>query len=112
MLLGYVLKEAADAEPRRLCVRPPRAARISIRVWAHGSLASGESSGPSSELSERAEIEVLRLISLGTRTARSPEAVPSVRTVELHRAHIQQSRALDQERAGQVRARAQAAVEA
>ena len=88
--LGYVLKEAADAElveavhdvaQERTYLHPRLGARLA---------AEPEASGPSSDLSER-EIEVLRLISLGhTNSEIAEQLFLSVRTVESHRAHIQQ----------------------
>jgi two-component system response regulator NreC len=88
--LGYVLKEAADAElvgavrdaaDGRTYLHPRLGARLA---------AEPEASGPSSDLSER-EIEVLRLISLGhTNSEIAEQLFLSVRTVESHRAHIQQ----------------------
>jgi len=88
--LGYVLKEAADAELVE-AVRDAAAGRTYLHPRLGARLAAEpESSGPSSELSER-EIEVLRLISLGhTNSEIAGQLFLSVRTVESHRAHIQQ----------------------
>jgi two-component system response regulator NreC len=88
--LGYVLKEAADAELVE-AVRDAAAGRTYLHPRLGARLAAEpESSGPSSDLSER-EIEVLRLISLGhTNSEIAEQLFLSVRTVESHRAHIQQ----------------------
>ena len=88
--LGYVLKEAADAE----LVEAVRSA-ADERTYLHPQLgarlaAEPESAGPRSELSDR-EVEVLRLIALGhTNSEIAQQLYLSVRTVESHRAHIQQ----------------------
>jgi two-component system response regulator NreC len=88
--LGYVLKEAADAE----LVEAVRAAAAG-RTYLHPSLgariaaAPAEPSGPPDGLSER-ELEILRLIALGHTNAEIGEQLfLSVRTVESHRSHIQ-----------------------
>jgi two-component system response regulator NreC len=92
--LGYVLKEAADAE----LVEAVRLA-AGGRTYLHPQLgarlaAETESERPSDNLSER-EVEVLRLIALGhTNTEIAEQLYLSVRTVESHRAHIQQKLAL------------------
>lgn len=88
--LGYVLKEAADAELVE-AVRDAAEGRTYLHPRLGARLAAEpESSGPSSDLSER-EIEVLRLISLGhTNSEIAGQLYLSVRTVETHRAHIQQ----------------------
>lgn len=87
--LGYVLKEAADTE---LIEAVHRAAvgetYLNPRLGAR--LASSPESGRPDELSER-EVDVLRLIALGHTNAEIAEQLSlSVRTVETHRAHIQQ----------------------
>jgi two-component system response regulator NreC len=89
--LGYVLKEAADAElveaVRRAAtggtyLNPSLGARLAAMPDADG--------GPPGDLSER-EAEVLRLIALGhTNTEIGEQLFLSVRTVETHRAHVQQ----------------------
>jgi two-component system response regulator NreC len=89
--MGYVLKEAADAE---LVEAIRRAAGgetyLNPRLGAALAAAPPETSGPPGDLSER-EAEVLRLIALGhTNTEISAQLFLSVRTVESHRAHIQQ----------------------
>jgi two-component system, NarL family, response regulator NreC len=88
--LGYVLKEAADAELVE-AVRDAAAGRTYLHPRLGARLAAEpEARGPSSDLSER-EIEVLRLIALGhTNTEIAEQLFLSVRTVESHRAHIQQ----------------------
>jgi two-component system response regulator NreC len=88
--LGYVLKEAANTE----LVQAIRLA-LSGRTYLHPSLgariaATPEPTGPPDDLSPR-EVEVLRLIALGhTNTEIGGQLFLSVRTVESHRAHIQQ----------------------
>ncbi len=89
--LGYVLKEAADAElveavrlaaEGRTYLNPSLVARIAAAPPAP--------TGPPDDLTER-ELEVLRLIALGhTNTEIADQLYLSVRTVESHRAHIQQ----------------------
>ena len=87
--LGYVLKEAADNE---LIEAVQRAAAgdsyLNPRLGA--ALAALRPSSPPDELTDR-ETEVLRLIALGHTNAEIAEQLHlSVRTVESHRAHIQQ----------------------
>jgi two-component system response regulator NreC len=89
--LGYVLKEAADAE----LVEAVRLA-AQDRTYLHPELgaklaaAPPEPKGPPDDLTER-EVEVLRLIALGhTNSEIAGQLYLSVRTVESHRAHIQQ----------------------
>jgi two-component system, NarL family, response regulator NreC len=87
---GYVLKEAADAElvravrlatERRTYLNPELGARMA---------AEPPPSGPPDDLTER-ELEVLKLIALGhTNSEIAAQLYLSVRTVESHRAHIQQ----------------------
>ena len=91
--IGYVLKEAADDE---LVEAVRRAARgesyLNPRLGAR--LASEPAPGPPDDLSER-EVDVLRLIALGHTNAEIAERLYlSVRTVETHRAHIQQKLSL------------------
>ncbi len=88
---GYVLKEAAEAEliqavrlaaAGRTYLNPELGARLAAEVPARA--------GPPDDLSER-EVEVLRLIALGhTNSEIASQLYLSVRTVESHRAHIQQ----------------------
>jgi two-component system response regulator NreC len=88
---GYVLKEAADDE----LVDAVRSVAeggtyLNPRVGALLAAAPPEPSGPPDDLSER-EVDVLRLIALGhTNGEIAGELFLSVRTVESHRAHIQQ----------------------
>jgi two-component system, NarL family, response regulator NreC len=87
--IGYVLKEAADDE---LVEAVRRAAKgesyLNPRLGAR--LASEPVPGPPDDLSER-EVDVLTLIALGHTNAEIAERLYlSVRTVETHRAHIQQ----------------------
>ena len=88
--LGYVLKEAADAE----LVEAVRAAAAG-RTYLHPSLGAriaatpSEPVGPPDGLTDR-ELEILRLIALGHTNAEIGEQLYlSVRTVESHRSHIQ-----------------------
>ena len=88
---GYLLKEAADAE----LVQAIHAARdgqtyVNPSLGARLATAPAEPQGPPGGLSER-EVEILRLIALGhTNTEIAEQLYLSVRTVETHRAHIQQ----------------------
>jgi two-component system response regulator NreC len=89
--LGYVLKEAADGElvqavrlaaKGRTYLNPELGARLAAEPPAPA--------GPPDDLSPR-EIEVLKLIALGhTNSEIASNLYLSVRTVESHRAHIQQ----------------------
>jgi two-component system response regulator NreC len=89
--VGYVLKEAADSElvqavrmaaEGRTYLNPELGARLAAEPPAP--------SGPPDDLSGR-EVEVLRLIALGHTNAEiASRLYLSVRTVESHRAHIQQ----------------------
>jgi two-component system response regulator NreC len=89
--LGYVLKEAADAE---LVEAIRRAARgetyLHPRLGAALAAAPPENAGRPDDLSER-EAGVLQLIALGHTNGEIGEQLfLSIRTVESHRAHIQQ----------------------
>jgi two-component system response regulator NreC len=89
--LGYVLKEAADVE---LVEAVRRAAEGDIylhpALGARLAMTPEHPAGPPGNLSDR-EAEVLRLIALGHTNAEVGEQLfLSVRTVETHRAHIQQ----------------------
>jgi two-component system response regulator NreC len=87
-VLGYILKEAADAELVK-AVRMAAAGDTYLQPELGARLAA-ERPGPPDDLSER-ELEVLRLIALGhTNTEIAGALYLSVRTVESHRAHIQQ----------------------
>jgi two-component system response regulator NreC len=89
--LGYVLKEAADGElvqavrsaaEGRTYLNPELGARLAAEPLSAG--------GPPDDLSPR-ETEVLRMIALGhTNSEIASRLYLSVRTVESHRAHIQQ----------------------
>jgi len=88
---GYVLKEAADSE---LVEAVRRAAAgdtyLNPRLGAALAAAPAAGPGPPDDLSER-EVEVLRLIALGHTNAEiAAQLCISIRTVETHRAHIQQ----------------------
>jgi len=88
---GYVLKQAAGAE----LVQAIRAAAgggtwLNPELGARMAAAPPTPSGPPGDLTER-EVEVLRLIALGhTNNEIAEQLYLSVRTVETHRAHIQQ----------------------
>jgi two-component system, NarL family, response regulator NreC len=89
--LGFVLKEAADDEllgAIRLAAEDETYLnpRLGARLAAQPALPSG----PPDDLSER-ELEVLRMIALGhTNSEIAGTLFLSVRTIESHRAHIQQ----------------------
>jgi two-component system response regulator NreC len=86
---GYVLKEAADAELVE-AVRRASSGQTYLNPRLGARLASEPATGRPDELSER-EVDVLRLIALGHTNAEIAEHLHlSVRTVETHRAHIQQ----------------------
>jgi two-component system response regulator NreC len=90
--LGYVLKEAADTElvqavrlaaEGRTYLNPELGARLAAEPPAP--------SGPPDDLTDR-EVEVLKLIALGHTNGEIADVLYlSVRTVESHRAHIQQT---------------------
>ncbi len=89
--LGYVLKEAADDELVQ-AVRLAAEGRTYLNPELGARLAAEPpiASGPPDDLSAR-EIEVLRLIALGhTNGEIASRLYLSVRTVESHRAHLQQ----------------------
>jgi len=89
--LGFVLKEAADEELLE-AIRLAAAGDtyLNPRLGARMAAAPDESAGPPDDLSER-EVEVLRLIALGhTNSEIASQLFLSTRTVETHRAHIQQ----------------------
>jgi two-component system response regulator NreC len=87
--LGYVLKEAADDELVE-AVRRAAAGESYLNPKLGARIASEPLPGPPDDLSER-EVDVLRLIALGHTNAEIAEQLfLSVRTVETHRAHIQQ----------------------
>jgi two-component system response regulator NreC len=89
--VAYVLKEAADDE---LVMAVRRAALgetyLNPQLGARMAAELAHPSGPPDDLSER-EIEILRMIALGHTNAEIAEQLYlSIRTVESHRAHIQQ----------------------
>lgn len=87
--LGYVLKEAADDELVE-AVRRAAAGESYLNPRLGARMASEPLPGSPDDLSER-EVDVLRLIALGhTNTEIAEQLYLSVRTVETHRAHIQQ----------------------
>jgi two-component system response regulator NreC len=87
--LGYVLKEAADAE----LIQAIRAAAVGeqyLNPQLGARVAAQGPPGPPGGMSTR-EAEVLSMIALGrTNPQIAQEMFLSVRTVEKHRAHIQQ----------------------
>ena len=89
--LGYVLKHSAGSE----LVDAVRAAAagetyLNPKLGAQLAAAPAQAAGPPDGLTER-ELEILRLIGLGhTNTEIAERLYLSVRTVESHRAHIQQ----------------------
>jgi two-component system response regulator NreC len=87
---GYVLKEAATAELAQ-AVRLAVEGKTYLQPQLGAKLAAEPApAGPPDDLTER-EVEVLRLIALGhTNTEIGKQLYLSVRTVESHRAHIQQ----------------------
>ena len=90
---GYVVKEAADAELVQ-AVRSAAAGDTYLQPTLGARLAAGEDDEKEDELSER-ERDVLRLIALGHTNAEVAEKLYiSIRTVESHRAHIQQKLSL------------------
>jgi two-component system, NarL family, response regulator NreC len=88
---AYVLKEAADEE----LVAAVRAAAegrtyLNPELGARLAAAPATPTGPPDDLTER-EVDILRLIALGHTNAEIGQLLYlSVRTVESHRAHIQQ----------------------
>jgi two-component system response regulator NreC len=88
---AYVLKEAADTELVQ-AVRSAAAGETYLhpRLGAQIAAAPAAAPGPVDDLTDR-EVEVLRLIALGhTNSDVGRQLFLSVRTVESHRAHIQQ----------------------
>jgi two-component system, NarL family, response regulator NreC len=89
--LGFVLKEAADEELLE-AIRLAATGQnyLNPRLGARLATAPDQPAGPPDDLTER-ELEVLRLIALGhTNTEIAKQLFLSTRTVETHRAHIQQ----------------------
>ena len=100
-VLGYVLKESADAELVE-AIRAAVAGERYLNPRLGARLAAEPLPGPPDGLSER-ELEILRLIALGyTNSQIADELFLSIRTVETHRAHIQQKLGLS-DRAEMVR---------
>ncbi len=92
-VLGYVLKEAVDEELVS-AVRLASAGKTYLQPELGARLAADAGSSANG-LSER-EVEILRLIALGhTNTEIAEQLFLSVRTVESHRAHIQQKLTLN-----------------
>src|SRR5215213_8039509 len=89
--LGFVLKEAADEELlEAIKLAADGDTYLNPRLGARMAAAPAEPAGPPDDLSER-EVEVLRLIALGhTNSEIAEQLFLSTRTVETHRAHIQQ----------------------
>jgi two-component system response regulator NreC len=88
-VLGYVLKESADAELVE-AIRAAVAGEQYLNPRLGAKVAAEPPPGPPDGLSDR-ELEILRLIALGFTNAQvAEELFLSVRTVETHRAHIQQ----------------------
>ena len=90
---GYLVKDAADVE-LVLAIRQVAAGEEYVHPRLGAALlspaAAGRVLGPGGELSER-EQDVLRLVALGHTNAEiASELYVSVRTVETHRAHVQQ----------------------
>jgi two-component system response regulator NreC len=88
---AYVLKEGADSELVE-AVRAAAAGQVYLhpRLGAKIAAASATADAPRDDLTDR-EAEILRLIALGHTNAEIGEQLfLSVRTVETHRAHIQQ----------------------
>ncbi|MGH2860103.1 MAG: response regulator [Solirubrobacteraceae bacterium] len=87
-VLGYVLKESADAELVE-AIRAAVAGEQYLNPRLGAKVAAEPPAGPPDGLSDR-ELEILRLIALGyTNSQVAEELFLSVRTVETHRAHIQ-----------------------
>ena len=86
---GYVLKDAADAELVQ-AVRSAAAGKTYLQPALGARMAAEPDAEAADELSPR-EREVLRLIALGHTNAEiAVKLFLSIRTVESHRAHIQQ----------------------
>ncbi|MBI2705530.1 MAG: response regulator transcription factor [Actinobacteria bacterium] len=92
---GYLIKEAADLE-LVLAVRQVATGeryvhpRLGAALLDNPGAATERLAGPGGELSER-ELDVLKLIAQGYTNAQAAEELfVSVRTIETHRAHIQQ----------------------
>ncbi|MDA0162275.1 response regulator transcription factor [Solirubrobacter ginsenosidimutans] len=87
--LGFVLKEAADEELLG-AIKLAAAGETYLNPRLGAKLALAPPAGPPDDLTAR-EVEVLRLIALGhTNVEIGDQLFLSTRTVETHRAHIQQ----------------------
>jgi two-component system, NarL family, response regulator NreC len=87
--MGYVLKEAADEELVE-AIRRAAVGDTYLNPRLGARVAAEPPPGPPDGLSDR-EVEVLRMIALGhTNSEIAEQLFLSVRTVETHRAHIQQ----------------------
>jgi two-component system response regulator NreC len=87
--VGYVLKEAAEAELVE-AIRRAAVGDTYLNPRLGARVAAQPPPGPPDGVSER-EVEVLRMVALGHTNNEIAEALHlSVRTVETHRAHIQQ----------------------
>ena len=106
--LGYVLKESAESELVE-AIRRAAAGDTYLNPRLGARVAAEPPPGLPDGLSER-EVEVLRMIALGhTNSEIAEQLYLSVRTVETHRAHIQQKLRLGSRvRARPLRARSQA----
>jgi two-component system, NarL family, response regulator NreC len=89
--VGYVLKEAADEELlQAVRLAADGETYLNPRLGARLAAEPPAPAGPPDDLTER-EVEVLRLIALGhTNSEIAAKLYLSVRTIESHRAHIQQ----------------------
>ncbi len=91
---GYLVKDAADVELVRAVHRVAAGEeyvhpRLGAALLSSGAVGP-RAAGPGGELSDR-ELAVLRLVALGyTNADIAAELYVSVRTVETHRAHVQQ----------------------
>lgn len=93
-VLGYILKEAASEELVK-AVRMAAQGRTYLQPELGARLASEPEGAAPGDLSDR-EVEVLKLIALGhTNNEIAERLFLSVRTVESHRAHIQQKLAMN-----------------
>jgi two-component system response regulator NreC len=88
---GFVLKEAADDElMEAIRLAAQGETYLNPRLGAKLAAQPPNADGPPDDLTER-EVEVLRLIALGhTNSEIGKQLYLSTRTVETHRAHIQQ----------------------
>jgi two-component system response regulator NreC len=88
---AYVLKEAADDElVQAIRTAAAGGTYLNPQLGARIAAAPPEAAGPPDDLTER-EVQILRLIALGHTNAEiGQQLFLSVRTVESHRAHIQQ----------------------